>query len=72
MTYLLKFPDAYDKHRLHYFCYLGEVWPHRPERRMIAKTTEKKDEAKVFNSEEEAREVLVTAGDPKGWEVVEA
>lgn len=54
-----------------YFCNLGLQWPHRPECRLIERTSRDRSEAKPFDTAELAREVLVVAGRPQGWGVVE-
>ena len=72
MTFLLRFTSPYNAHQHFYFCNLGDVWPGRPERRLIARTSEDRKDAKAFDSEEDARTTLVTAGDPKGWTIVPA
>lgn len=68
MIYRLKFTNPYGE--IYWFCNLGDQVPFMPERRLIARTTDKREHAKEFDSEEEARSVLVTAGRTKGWEVV--
>lgn len=55
-----------------YFCNLGAMWPHYPTRRLIERTTRYMREAREFATIEEAREVLVAAGQPRGWEVVDS
>lgn len=72
MTFLLRFTDAYDKHRFHYLCNLGDQWPRNPMLRMIERTSEDRTEARVFGSEEDARTCLKTCGAPKGWEILQA
>lgn len=69
MTFLLQFTNSYKER--YYFVRLGLQWPHDPSKRLIDATTRKKEEARVFTSAEDAREVLVVAGRPAGWEVVE-
>lgn len=70
MTYLLQFTNPWGEK--FFFCNLGNQWPYAPERRLIAVTSRHVEEAKVFETEEVAREVLTTAGTPTSWEVVEA
>lgn len=70
--FILRCPDAYDKHRFHFLCNLGDQWPHNPMLRLIERTSENREEAKAFESEEDARACLKTCGDPRGWEIVPA
>lgn len=63
--YRLKFTNRYGE--TYYLVSLGDPWPHKPERRLIAHTTPKPEEAAVFDTLPEALEVLVTAGDPADW-----
>ena len=51
----------------HFFIRLGNPWPHRPELRLIERTTSDRAQATVFDTLTAALEVLVTAGDPPGW-----
>lgn len=59
-------------HRHYYFVRLGLQWPHDPSKRLIDETAADKAMAKTFENDEAAREVLVVAGRPPGWELVEA
>lgn len=56
---------------VHYFCNLGKMWPHDPTRRLIERTSRNRDEARQFVSPAEAQEILVSAGSPRGWSVVD-
>lgn len=56
--------------RPRYFVRLGQQWPHDPSKRLIDETTPDIAQARQFGSDEEAREVLVVSGHPKGWELV--
>lgn len=58
--------------RTYYFQRLGLQWPRDPSKRLIDATTPNKEEARQFNTAEEAREVLVVAGNPRNWELVDA
>lgn len=54
-----------------YFQRLGQQWPHDPSKRLIDATCIDKNDARQFATAEEAREVLVVAGNPTGWELVD-
>lgn len=69
MTYLLRFTNRHAE--VFYFQNLGMPWRANDTRRLIERTTENRDRARVFATEEAARETLNTAGDPDGWEIVE-
>ena len=64
---VLQFTNSYGEK--FWFTRLGVQWPHRPERRLIDGTTANRKEARTFATPEEAREVLVVAGEPSGWAV---
>ena len=66
---LLKFTNPYGER--FYLVRLGEQWPHNPARRFIDATCRERDDARVFATEEQAREVIAVAGSPRGWEIVE-
>ena len=68
MTFTLQFTNKYGER--YFFGNLGAQWPYQPARRMIDQTHEDRTKARTFATAEEAREVLVAAGDPSGWEVV--
>ena len=70
MTFLLQFTNPYGER--FFFQRLGEQWPHNPMKRFIDATCRDRAEARVFAAAEDAREVIVVAGAPRGWEVVEA
>jgi hypothetical protein len=57
--------DAY------YLVSLGVQWPHDPRYRLIDTTTSDPSGAKLFDTEEEARECLIRAGSPAHWEIKE-
>ncbi len=63
--YRLRFNNKH--HETFYFVKLGAIWPHRPECRLIERTTPDKDSAATFDLLVDALAVLVTAGDPSGW-----
>lgn len=69
MNYLLRFTNRHAE--VFYFQNLGMPWRANDTRRLIERTTENRDRARVFATEEAAQEVLVTAGNPDGWEIVE-
>ncbi len=54
---------------IHWFCNLGGNWKNS-NNRLIERTTTRADEARAFETAEAAREILVSAGSPAGWEVV--
>ena len=58
-----------NRRQRHYFVALGEPWPGRSDRRMIAQTTEDRSKATVFETAPEALAVLALAGDPPSWTV---
>lgn len=64
----LRFTNPYGE--VFYLQNLGNIWPHAPERRLIAATTPDRAKAREFATKDEATEVLVQAGGPAGWEVV--
>ena len=66
---LLKFTNPYGE--VFYFLRLGEQWGKDPSKRFIDATCREREDARVFATEEQAREVLAVAGSPRGWEVVE-
>ena len=66
--HLLKYTNAYKE--AFYFCNFGQQWGHNPARRLIERTSPDVEHARRFDSEEAAREALVVAGSPAGWEVV--
>ena len=69
MSHILKFKNPYGE--VFYFLRLGEQWPHHPERRFIDATCRDIINARTFETEELAREVIAKAGSPRGWEVIE-
>ena len=71
MTYVLQHKDPYGGQPT-FFLRLGDQWPHQPERRLIDGVTRYKSKARIFATEEEARETLCKAGIPPGWSVEEA
>ena len=70
MKYLLMHTNQYGER--FYFQNLGAMWPHNPSRRLIERTTPIRDEARQFDSEEQANETLCTAGNPSNWEILPA
>ncbi len=54
-----------------YFVRAGTQWPYEPSKRMIDATTQRIEEARKFDTEEDARAQLAVCGMPPGWEVVE-
>lgn len=54
-----------------YFQNLGLLWPNDPTKRLIERTTRNREEATEFATAEDAQAVLVKAGQPRGWEIVE-
>ena len=81
MKYVLKFTPLLPKDGMgqyhpptasaYYLCNLGGQWPRHPELRLIERTSPDRSEAKEFTTEEDARACLVTAGNPKDWEILE-
>lgn len=79
MAFLLRYTSPADG-SLHYFANLGLQWPYQPSRRLIELTMSDPNakEVRVFDTEQEAEEVLVIAGSPArrtedrptGWEIV--
>ncbi len=69
MKHILRFTPLPAEH--HYFVAHGDHWPHRPEFRLIGETTTKRDNARRFDTHEEALEALKLSDDPHGWEVDE-
>ena len=69
MTYKLRFTNPWGER--FFFATLGNFWPGNVTRRLIERTVRSADDARVFVSADEAREVLATAGRPAGWEVLD-
>lgn len=67
---LLKHTNPYGE--VFYFCNLGNLWPGQDTRRLIERTSPDPGEAHVFANREDAAQTLVLAGNPPGWEIVEA
>lgn len=67
MSAVLKFTNAWGE--VYWFQGIGACWPYAPERRLIARTTPDRSQARVFDTEEQAQETLVAAGGPTGWTV---
>lgn len=69
MKYLLKHTNNYNE--VSFFCNLGQQWPHDPSKRLIERTSSRAVDARTFDTAEEAREIIVSAGGPDGWSVEE-
>lgn len=69
MHYKLRFTNPWGER--YFFATLGNFWPGNVTRRLIERTVTNADDARVFGSVDEAREVLATAGRPAGWEVLD-
>lgn len=69
MSFVLRFTNKHAE--IFYFQNLGMPWRANDTRRLIERTTENRERARLFDTEEAAQETLVTAGNPKGWEIVE-
>ncbi len=70
MTYLLRFTSPYKTE--HFFVRLGEQWGKDPRKRLVEATTPDRKNAREFETEEAAREVMATMTSHKDWEVVES
>lgn len=55
----------------HYFLNHGEEWPHRKGYRLIGEVTVKRDNARRFDTAEEAVAALKLSDDPPDWHVDE-
>lgn len=80
MKFILRFtPDtseAIGKHadsnaKFHYFVNHGQDWPHRKGFRLIGETTQNRDNARRFDTHEEAMAALKLSDDPPGWQIDE-
>ena len=67
--FVLKHTNCYRE--VHYLVALGDAWPGRADRRMVAETSKDIAKAARFDTYPEAVEVLRTAGEPPDY-VVEA
>ncbi len=67
--FLLKFTSHHDG-SIWYFQNLGDQWPNSTNR-LIERTCPEMDRGRLFESPEKAREVLVSAGNPKNWQVID-
>lgn len=68
--FALKHTNAYGE--TYWFCNLGNMWPHDPTKRLIERTSRRREQGREFASLHECREVLATAGRPSGWQVVDS
>ena len=57
------------RNQRHFFVALGAPWPGRPDRRLIAETTQDRAKATVFDTAPEALAIIVQAGEPPDWTV---
>lgn len=69
MTYRLRFQNNYGEK--FYFCALGEPWDSGPIKRLIARTSPEITDSTTFASPADAQQVLVEAGMPAGWRILD-
>lgn len=66
----LRFTNPYGER--FFFCNLGGFWGPDDTRRLIERTTTISAQAREFATTDEAKETLVAAGKPGGWEIMDA
>jgi hypothetical protein len=69
MKFILRFTNPYGER--FWFCNLGNAWRANDTRRFIERTSPDAREAAQFDSTDKAKETLVQAGNPEGWDIVE-
>jgi len=69
MKFILRFTRDPGVHW--YFVNHGEDWPHRKGFRLIGETTQQRDNARRFETADEALAALKLSDDPLGWEIDE-
>jgi len=70
VKYILQYTNGYREK--FFLVRTGLQWPHDARFRLIEETTPIRDLARQFDSEEDARTTIASAGAPSGWEVVAA
>ena len=69
MKFILRNTNTLGEHW--YFVSHGQEWPHRPGYKLIGETTQKRENARRFDTHEECMAALKLSDDPVGWEVDE-